>query len=288
MPISVVVPAYNEEDVIGRCLKDLLGQGDVIGEIVVVDNASTDRTAQIVTQISTDHPKVVIVREERPGVLPARNTGFDSATLDVVARIDADTLVEPGWAQAVEDFFTNTGEEFGAVVGPFYQHDMPFRRLSEAMQRAIVRFSSDGGQTETYRVIKNIAGGNMAIRRNAWSAVRDLVTTRNDVYEDVDLSLALTEAGQKMAIVHEMKASVSGRRMKTGFRSYWRYTAHLPATFAARGLHSQARLSWVSVWIARLFYIVFYVPNRAFDPHTRKWNLKLLLSGTEERVGPNR
>ena len=96
MNISVVVPAYNEEQYIAACLSSILNQkNEALHEIIVVDNASTDATAQI----AASYPGVRVVLEQNKGLPYARQRGLEEAVGDIVAYIDADTKVRPGWLQ---------------------------------------------------------------------------------------------------------------------------------------------------------------------------------------------
>lgn len=93
MRVSVIVPAYNEENYLASCLRSLKGQ-DYTGdwEIIVVDNASTDSTAQIARSFG-----VKVVRCARKGVVFARQAGVDAAQGDIIVQADADAVFPPGW-----------------------------------------------------------------------------------------------------------------------------------------------------------------------------------------------
>jgi glycosyltransferase involved in cell wall biosynthesis len=102
MKLSVVVPVRNGEDTIGDCLASLL-RADLPSdgsEIVVVDNGSTDATAEIVRR----HP-VRYVHEERRGLSQARNRAIAESRGEIIAFTDADCVVTGSWpAQLVEGF----------------------------------------------------------------------------------------------------------------------------------------------------------------------------------------
>lgn len=98
MKLSVVIPAYNEEKYIGACLDELITTaGSDIYEIIVVDNASTDRTAAVAKK----YKGVKVVREERKGLTRARQAGLMAAKGELIAYIDADTQVKRGWFHRV-------------------------------------------------------------------------------------------------------------------------------------------------------------------------------------------
>lgn len=110
---SVVVPAYNEADDLPAALAALLGQDfDGPYEIIVVDNHSTDTTAEI----AAGHG-VRVVSEPRPGVCFARQAGTTAATGEIVASTDADTVTPPDWLSRLDAQFRDHPEAV-AVGGP--------------------------------------------------------------------------------------------------------------------------------------------------------------------------
>ena len=110
--VSVIIPALNEERNIQDCLVSLLRMDfrPDQREIVVVDNDSTDRTAEIIK----DFP-VRYVREERRGRSHARNKGIEVSRGEILAFTDADCVVSTGWLRELVRGFES--EDVGAVVG---------------------------------------------------------------------------------------------------------------------------------------------------------------------------
>ena len=100
--ISVVVPAYNGEKLIGRCIESLLAMDypkDRM-EILIVDNHSTDQTPRIISE----YP-VIGLREERPGSNAARNKAVTSARGEIIAFTDVDCEVDASWAREIDSVF---------------------------------------------------------------------------------------------------------------------------------------------------------------------------------------
>lgn len=98
--VSVVIPAYNSEKSIGRCLKSIVWQKPY--EVIVVDDGSTDGTAQIAkTMRSLRCPIRIILHATNKGLAAARNTGTRAARGDLVLFIDSDCEAMPGLVKNV-------------------------------------------------------------------------------------------------------------------------------------------------------------------------------------------
>jgi glycosyltransferase involved in cell wall biosynthesis len=277
----VVIPAFNEETSIGRCLDYLVEQIDNIAEIVVVNNNSSDKTADIVAERQAKVPKIRLLDESRQGIVPARNRGLECAVSDVIARIDADTIVQPGWAHAIESFFGTAGAEFGAAVGPFTQYDMPLQGVHRALMR--IATTSRRESDDEIKESPGVYGANMALRRDAWEQIRPLTHDEPGIWEDLDISIALRAVDRKIAVIDGMRVQVSGRRMLTSRKLYWQFTRGVPRTWELHGDPSRARASWINVWIARTMYLTFWIPTRTYDPRTRKHSIRRLFADREDR-----
>lgn len=87
--VSVIIPIYNKEKYIEKCLESVLNQTYSNLEIIVVDDASTDSSLEIVKKISDERIKIIALAENK-GVSNARNEGIDLATGDYICFLDAD------------------------------------------------------------------------------------------------------------------------------------------------------------------------------------------------------
>lgn len=235
---AVVIPAYNEGEIIEECLERLLAEGDDIDEIIVVDNNSADRTADIVRDVARDHPSVRLISERQQGLVYARNTGLDAATSEVIARIDADTVVAPGWAGRLRRFFdTDDGRDFDVVstLGEF--RGLPGRGFQAALNRWNDPLGRNIGRAQD---VSYCFGPSMAFRATTWQRIRTRVAMRRDVFEDVDIALCVQETGGRCALIRDVVVEVSPRRFYTGVVSYSVYAAFLPRTFWLHGRRGTA------------------------------------------------
>lgn len=95
MKISVIIPVFNEEKVIGNCLASLTKQTIIKKmELIVVDDGSTDKTKQIV-----EEAKITLLTQNHQGPGAARNFGADKATGDILVFVDADMEFEPDFVE---------------------------------------------------------------------------------------------------------------------------------------------------------------------------------------------
>jgi glycosyltransferase involved in cell wall biosynthesis len=118
MKISVVIPAYNEEKYIGKCLQSVLDQEEKPDEIIVVDNNCTDKTVEIAQKFGAR-----IVKERKQGMIFARNAGFNAAQYEIIARTDADATLPKDWVSKIKKAFKDP--ELGALSGPTYYCNWP-------------------------------------------------------------------------------------------------------------------------------------------------------------------
>jgi peptidoglycan/xylan/chitin deacetylase (PgdA/CDA1 family)/glycosyltransferase involved in cell wall biosynthesis len=119
--ISIIVPALNEGRLLSDCLESLINQ-DYEGEyeIIVVDNGSTDNTADIAKNFGAK----VIPCSERKCVSYARQVGADVACGDIIAQADADTVYPRDWLTRIADHFYSHPDTV-AVAGRFIYRDPP-------------------------------------------------------------------------------------------------------------------------------------------------------------------
>ncbi len=85
--VSAVIPAYNAAKYVERAIESVLAQTRKADEIIVVDDGSTDNTADVVRQFGD---KVKFIRQENAGASVARNTGIEAATSEWISFLDAD------------------------------------------------------------------------------------------------------------------------------------------------------------------------------------------------------
>lgn len=102
MKFSFIIPALNEEGYIGDCIRSIRKQTEKPDEIIVVDNGSTDKTAEIAKRLGSR-----VVYEKRKGISYARNKGAKVAKGDILCFIDADGVLSGNWMDIVRGIMSN-------------------------------------------------------------------------------------------------------------------------------------------------------------------------------------
>jgi glycosyltransferase involved in cell wall biosynthesis len=206
---SVVVCAYNEERFVGPCLHALLAQSRLPDEIILVDNASTDRTAEIVAGIDG----VSLVHEPSKGLVRAREAGRRAASGDVVVYLDADCRAPLLWLERVARRFERRRAPV-ALSGPyrFYDWDWQGRLLLRAYDLTVA--------PATHVLVQSLLGwgailygGNFAVRTDALAAIGGFDTTIEFHGEDTNLGRRLAAIGH-VALAHDCYTYTSARRYR--------------------------------------------------------------------------
>ena len=93
--ISVIVPAYNIEKYISRCIDSIIAQTHTLLEIIIVDDGSTDATGHIIDKYAADDKRIVAVHKKNGGVSSARTAGIQKANGAYIGFVDGDDYIEP-------------------------------------------------------------------------------------------------------------------------------------------------------------------------------------------------
>lgn len=97
--ISVIVPVYNVEKYLARCLDSILAQTYRDLEIICVNDESPDSSLSILQKYAQKDERVIVLTRKNGGLSAARNTGLDAATGDYIMFVDSDDLIEPNMAE---------------------------------------------------------------------------------------------------------------------------------------------------------------------------------------------
>ncbi len=205
--VSVIVPAHNEVGYIEACVQSLQAQeyaGDI--EILVVDNASDDATAQVVRDLG-----VRVVTETTRGVCSARQAGSLVARGDLFISTDADTTFDPFWVQRIVAAFGDD-ESIVAVSGSFQFEDRP--RWGLHYSRLLFRLTQFFYRM--FGVPLYAPASNFAFRRDAFLSLGGYNTTLTQGGDEYDMLRRLRPLG-RVVYMPNNPVYTSSRRLNRGF-----------------------------------------------------------------------
>jgi cellulose synthase/poly-beta-1,6-N-acetylglucosamine synthase-like glycosyltransferase len=215
LKVSVVVPAFNEESVISDTLNALLAQDYPDFEIIVVNNASTDKTAEVVSKFESKSKTIRLVHETKKGLLHARERGRKEAKGDIVANSDADCLPDKDWLSKATVYFGDKSKNVVAVSGPYNYYDAHpmFRVASQLLQNYVYRVFATGLQLPFIKSGAVLIGGNNLIRADVLNKMGGYNTSLVFYGEDTDTAKRVAKYGY-IVFTPKVKMKTSARRFK--------------------------------------------------------------------------
>jgi GT2 family glycosyltransferase len=206
--ISVVVCAYNAEPTIQECLDGALRLDYPDFEVVVVDDGSTDATAELLPAFP-----VRVISTENRGLSNARNTGLAAADGEIVAYLDSDAYPDPQWLRYLARTFTTT--DHVAVGGP----NLP-PPGDGAIAECVAR--SPGGPAHVLladTVAEHVPGCNLAVRASALREIGGFDPRFRAAGDDVDVCWRLQDRGWTLGF---NPAALVWHHRRNSVRAYWR------------------------------------------------------------------
>ena len=211
MMISIVIPAYNEENFIGPCLKSVLREARCYGdeaEVLVINNASTDRTREV----ACGYPGVRVIDEPCKGLSRARHRGYLESRGDLVVNVDADCLMPRGYLSRVVRSF-ELDRRLALLTGPFFYHDLPQVAQVVTILFYLFQFVPNTIGQRILGLGAVAQGGNFTARRSALQKVGGYDTSLTFYGEDTDIAIRLSRVGLvRFSFTVLMKTS--GRRLR--------------------------------------------------------------------------
>jgi glycosyltransferase involved in cell wall biosynthesis len=195
-PVTVVIPAYNAEDFLAEAIDSVLAQEyDGPIEVIVVDDGSTDRTAEV----AEGYPEVRLFRQANQGPAVARNVAIEAANGEVIALLDSDDLMLPGRLVRQVDYLLEDPEA-GAVMG---LHDL---QVSPGVAVPTWLLTQAGIKVGGDAQSDSILGRYVTATLTTWRRTFDEVGLYDPSFryaEDVDWLIRLMDAGQRIGTIDE-------------------------------------------------------------------------------------
>lgn len=152
MKVSVIIPVYNAEKYLGKCLQSVLSQSHRDLEVIIINDGSTDASGDLIRSFEDD--RILLIEKENGGVSAARNDGLKAATGDRVVFVDADDYPEPDYVLRMSEAMDRRGCDL--VVCGYSYRDQKDQVTGGFPNRTEALHLKDDGYLSTEEVIAGI------------------------------------------------------------------------------------------------------------------------------------
>ncbi len=198
-PVTVLVPAYNERECIANTVRSLVAS-DYPVEVIVIDDGSTDGTADIVEAMWL--PNVRVVRQRNAGKPAALNNGIAHARHDIIVMMDGDTVFEPSTVRELVQPFADP--RVGAVAGNAKVGNRDSMIGAWQHIEYVMGFNLDRRMYDLLRCMPTIPGAVGAFRRGALDRIGGM--SEDTLAEDTDVTMALHRDGWRVVYAENARA----------------------------------------------------------------------------------
>lgn len=198
-PVTVLVPAYNERECIANTVRSLVAS-DYPVEVIVIDDGSTDGTADIVEAMWL--PNVRVVRQRNAGKPAALNNGIAHARHDIIVMMDGDTVFEPSTVRELVQPFADP--RVGAVAGNAKVGNRDSMIGAWQHIEYVMGFNLDRRMYDLLRCMPTIPGAVGAFRRDALDRIGGM--SEDTLAEDTDVTMALHRDGWRVVYAENARA----------------------------------------------------------------------------------
>lgn len=216
-PVSIIVPAFNEAANIAATVRSLITSDYPYLEVIVVDDGSSDGTADIVERLRL--PGVRVIRQANAGKPAALNTGIRAARADLLVLVDGDTVFQRDTVYNLVQGFTDP--QVGAISGNTKVANR--KRLLGRWQHLeyVIGFNLDRRLFDLAGCMPTIPGAIGAFRREVLHDVAGYggAVSHDTLAEDTDLTMAVLRAGWK--VIYEEHA-IAWTEAPSSLRQLWR------------------------------------------------------------------
>ena len=175
--ISIIVPVYNAEKYLSRCIESILNQTHRNIQLVIINDGSTDGSLEIIERYALADGRILLINKENTGVSDSRNKGLDIATGEFVGFVDADDYIEPNMYEVLLQEITDAD---AAICCCGYRQEFENYRYDISINERQVFYSTEEIISQYLRqdIRNGIFDGN-------WNKLFRTELLKNIRYEDI-------------------------------------------------------------------------------------------------------
>ena len=117
--ISIIIPCFNAEKTLEKCLESVVQQSYANLEIIIIDDGSTDETSLIYNKFQSNDERILVLKQQNSGVSKARNTGVKAATGDYICFVDSDDWAELNYCSELYSLLVGENADISIVEASY-------------------------------------------------------------------------------------------------------------------------------------------------------------------------
>lgn len=203
--ISIIIPVYNVEQYLPKCLDSIINQTYKNLEIILIDDGSTDRSGEICDKYKNEDKRIMVIHQLNGGVSGARNTGIEVAKGKYILFIDSDDWIEKDY---VSSLFTYAGDDTIVCCGykrvfedKIIEHSV--KKLAELNKVEFLNLLQDYELEKHKKPVVNPIGNYMCNKIYPAQLFRSIRFPIGHVYEDAYISIRLFSQISKFIVLPE-------------------------------------------------------------------------------------
>ena len=195
--LSVIIPVYNVEQYLKRCLDSVVAQSLQEIEIIIVNDGSTDSSEEICEEYAKQDSRIVMIHQNNQGISAARNAGINAASTEYLMFVDSDDWVVPEFCQCAYEAIVKKDADL--ILFDFYSVNQAKMWIQTDLKEDIIDLSKD--EAMTYLIEK--------IGNNAWNKIYSAKLFQNlkfpvgRNYEDIGTVCFLVEKAEKIGYLNK-------------------------------------------------------------------------------------
>lgn len=197
--VSFIVPIYNMEQSLGKCIDSILNQSMKQIELILIDDGSKDKSGLICDEYAKKDKRIVVIHKDNGGIADATNIGLNHATGKFILFVDSDDFIEPDMAEKMVDTHHRTGADI-------VQCGMTIQSVNGTIIRKANRkkntFEGPLNILESYFLWKGI-GGNLAAKLIKANLFEGLRMPKGRMFADVSILPSLLKRCNRYEIIED-------------------------------------------------------------------------------------
>lgn len=186
--ISVIVPVYNVEKYLKECLDSILSQSYQYFEIILIDDGSTDLSAEICVSYANKYPQIRLYKQDNSGLSAARNFGLEVADGDYIAFVDSDDVLSPLYLETLLDLARKYAADIAACNHVLWYRGDDLSSLGRVSPEELVL-----SNLEALKCLMNMSHYQCHAHQKLFKAnlFEDIKFSVGIIYEDIDIMYRL-------------------------------------------------------------------------------------------------